>query len=93
MVGVVVEQASSLDGLAFFVLPVRDDVKRTRVNPLNKIPHEQRISLEAGRIPDNVRLGLAGAGVGSLLDLEEIGVLCVGAVEVPKKPAFDVGRH
>ena len=74
MIRVVVVQAAGLKWTTFVVLTLLDDVERPRVNPLHKVPQEQRISPEAGRIPDNVRLSLAGRRVSATLNSKKFWV-------------------
>ena len=74
MVWVVVVEAASLKGTSLAVLSLVHKVKRIRINPLHEIPEQQRISLEACRIADNVRLSLTSARISTPLDAKEFRV-------------------
>ena len=74
MVRVVVVETASLKRATFAILPLVHKVERVRVNPLHEVTEQQRISLEAGRIADNVSLSLTSARISASLDAKEFRV-------------------
>ena len=89
IVGIMVEQAASLQRLAVFVPPVRDDLERTGVDLLHEVAQQQTVPVEAGRVADDVSLRLASLRIGSLLDAKQFRVEPLGAAEVSKKTTLD----
>ena len=90
MIRIVVVQAASFERATFAVLALLDKVERSRVNPLDEISKQERVSLEPGRIPHEVRSRLACSRICPPLDSQEFRINLLFGCEVSEKSPFDV---